>query len=423
MNIKSLLLGSAAVLVAATGARAADAIVIPEPEPVEYVRVCDAYGAGFFYIPGTETCLSISGYVWYQIGANGYGQRLLETDGGGNNDFYSQDTRGYVGGATGDGWLTQVRTRVNFDARSDTEWGTLRAFIRMQATFAGNNTSADGPVLIDQGYIQLGGLMMGYSESFWADSKNGGPSNYGSHSWGGMYYGYQQRHLIGYRFNGGNGFFAAVSLEDDALAGEGYAPDVVAKVGVAQGWGAVWARVAYDESFDGSGYDILHGVDVAGVNSGGWAAQLGAQINVPNMPGSSLRVIGFYADGDNAYGAGAPSNTLLAQAPGVARAAGPMFGSAEWSVLGSYNHQINATLGVSVAAQYFSDLYFAGSDVTSGTDAWAAELSVVWVPVENFEIRTEIHYDDVGDIDSFNGSTPLDPNGTFSGFLRFTRYF
>src|SRR5690606_14932716 len=55
MNIKSLLLGSAATLVAATGAKAADAIVVAESEPVNYVRVCDAYGAGFFYIPGTET--------------------------------------------------------------------------------------------------------------------------------------------------------------------------------------------------------------------------------------------------------------------------------------------------------------------------------------------------------------------------------
>ena len=36
MNIKSLLLGSAAALVAVTGARAADAVVAPEPEAVEY---------------------------------------------------------------------------------------------------------------------------------------------------------------------------------------------------------------------------------------------------------------------------------------------------------------------------------------------------------------------------------------------------
>ena len=69
MNIKSLLLGSAAALVAVSGARAADAVVVAEPEPVEYVRVCDAYGAGFFYIPGTETCLKIGGYVRYDAKA------------------------------------------------------------------------------------------------------------------------------------------------------------------------------------------------------------------------------------------------------------------------------------------------------------------------------------------------------------------
>ncbi len=68
MNIKSLLLGSAAALIAVSGARAADAVVVAEPEPAEYVKICDVYGAGYFYIPGTETCLRIGGYVRYDIG-------------------------------------------------------------------------------------------------------------------------------------------------------------------------------------------------------------------------------------------------------------------------------------------------------------------------------------------------------------------
>lgn len=35
---------------------------VPESfsQPVEYVRVCDAYGVGYFYIPGTETCVNAS---------------------------------------------------------------------------------------------------------------------------------------------------------------------------------------------------------------------------------------------------------------------------------------------------------------------------------------------------------------------------
>ena len=60
MKLKALLLGSAAAMIAVSGANAADAIV-DEAHPVEYVRVCDMYGAGFFYIPGTETCLKLSG--------------------------------------------------------------------------------------------------------------------------------------------------------------------------------------------------------------------------------------------------------------------------------------------------------------------------------------------------------------------------
>ena len=53
MNFRAVLLCSAAVLAGGLGARAAD---LPAVEPVEYARICDAFGAGFFYIPGTDTC-------------------------------------------------------------------------------------------------------------------------------------------------------------------------------------------------------------------------------------------------------------------------------------------------------------------------------------------------------------------------------
>lgn len=404
MNIKSLLLGSAAALVAVSGARAADAVVVAEPEPVEYVRVCDVYGAGFFYIPGTETCLAISGYVWYQIAAGSFDTTSAPGRGG--------DTTGYYDASTlNEGWIKSVRARVNFDARSETEWGTLRGYIRLQSTWNGYNT-VDGPVSVDQAYIQLGGLTMGYTESAWTATQYGGASNWGSHSWGGLYYGYQQRDLIAYSFQGGNGFFGTISLEDDGLTGEGYMPDIVAKVGVNQGWGSVWAKVAYDESFDGSPRTLS---GMTGTNSGGFAAGIGAQINVPNMPGSSLRVLAFWADGAHNYNVGSPSAIF-----------GPTgesyYGGSQWSVLASYNHQFSSTLGVSVGAQYFNNLYYSGSDVKSGVDAWAAEASVVWTPITNFEVRTEIVYTDVGAFKAPATATG-NPAGTLSGYLRFTRYF
>ncbi|MBN8937876.1 MAG: porin, partial [Rhizobiales bacterium] len=50
---QSLLLGTAAGFIAIAGAQAAD---LPgKAAPAEYVRICDTYGAGFFFIPGTDT--------------------------------------------------------------------------------------------------------------------------------------------------------------------------------------------------------------------------------------------------------------------------------------------------------------------------------------------------------------------------------
>ena len=50
--VKSLILGSAAGLIAMGGAQAADLPV--KAKAVEYVRICSLYGAGFWYIPGTD---------------------------------------------------------------------------------------------------------------------------------------------------------------------------------------------------------------------------------------------------------------------------------------------------------------------------------------------------------------------------------
>src|SRR5215510_15823493 len=59
--VKGLLLGSAAGLVAVSGTQAADLPV--KAKPVQYVKICTLYGEGFYYIPGSDICLKIGGYV------------------------------------------------------------------------------------------------------------------------------------------------------------------------------------------------------------------------------------------------------------------------------------------------------------------------------------------------------------------------
>ena len=64
---KSLLLGSAATLVVVAGAQAADLPTKKGAPAAEYVKVCKVGDIAGFIIPGSDTCLKISGYVNAQI--------------------------------------------------------------------------------------------------------------------------------------------------------------------------------------------------------------------------------------------------------------------------------------------------------------------------------------------------------------------
>ncbi|PWL18215.1 porin [Falsochrobactrum shanghaiense] len=234
MNIKSLLLGSAAALVAATGAQAADVIVAPEPEAVEYVRVCDAYGAGYFYIPGTETCLRIHGYIRYDVR--------------GGDDAYS--------GVEWGGWRKRTRFTLRTSTASETELGTLKTYtetrFQWDATpgnygdtgYEGYGDDADS-TKIQFAYIQLGGLKVGLDESefltftgYLGDIMNDDV----------VYAGNYRTGKISYTFSGGNGFSAVIALEeggDDYVVND-YVPHIVGGLKYAQGWGSIAAVAAYD---------------------------------------------------------------------------------------------------------------------------------------------------------------------------------
>ncbi|MFJ7355918.1 porin [Phyllobacterium sp. NPDC097923] len=227
MTIKSFLLGSAAALVAVTGARAADAVVVAEPEAVEYVRVCDTYGKGFFYIPGTETCLKIGGYLRYDAK-------------GGDNV--------YKGGEFGT-WQKKTRATLRFDARTETELGTLRSYIetRFQYNNGANDTS------IPNAYIELGGFRIGV-----ADEIFGSFTGYAGNIINDDVINYQSDHSnqVSYTFNAGNGFSAMIGAEQGESVGnnyysydyriDDYMPHVLAGAKYEQSWGKISGIVGYD---------------------------------------------------------------------------------------------------------------------------------------------------------------------------------
>ena len=115
--VKSLILGSAAGLIAMSGAQAADLPV--KAKAVEYVRICSLYGAGFFYIPGTDTCIKLGGYLRVDTTFNGgvYGQPVYSAATPARVIAIAITSRPFPYGLT-------------VDTRTATEYGVVRTFGR-----------------------------------------------------------------------------------------------------------------------------------------------------------------------------------------------------------------------------------------------------------------------------------------------------
>jgi outer membrane immunogenic protein len=92
--------------------------------PVEYVKVCSSYGAGFFYIPGTDTCIRLDRSVRFDYGVGASGT-------------YTEQPA--VGNRYG------LRTPA-YDIRQQACYGTVRSFARVGALPQNNNC-----IILNQG--------------------------------------------------------------------------------------------------------------------------------------------------------------------------------------------------------------------------------------------------------------------------------
>jgi hypothetical protein len=216
-------MGSAAGLMAVSAAQAADLPV--KAAQVEYVKVCSLYGAGFWYVPGTDTCMKIGMFVRDTFGVDVSGTGPLGTGGGtGAGRFDRTDSS--MGAFQG-------RAVVSFDTRTQTEYGTLRSYMNLgyeQSTqgnwpnFAvtpGATTTAEGPVTKEaagngaynnRAFIQFAGFTVGRMRSFF-DIIALGAYTYGANrttadsAAGGIFGG-------GYTAQFGGGFSLSLGLED-----------------------------------------------------------------------------------------------------------------------------------------------------------------------------------------------------------------
>lgn len=192
MNVKSILLSSTVAFVAISGAQAASTF-IAEPEPVEFVRVCDAYGKGYFYIPGTETCMRLSGNVRADFIGGDNIDANTNADLNTKNKTYSASSR-----------LTLV-----FQAASETELGTLRSYARIFSNW-NNGQNKDGAKLT-AAYIELGGFRVGLDDTIFSSWTGGYGNVINDDSVAPA--GNIRTNFISYTFSGDTGFSAIIGAE------------------------------------------------------------------------------------------------------------------------------------------------------------------------------------------------------------------
>lgn len=412
MKLKVALTTTAALLCSGS-AYAADAI-IAELEPVEYVRVCDSYGEGYFYIPGTDTCMRFSGYMRADLkgGDNVYAYKNKK-----NRDTYA--------------W--RARAELRFQTATDTELGTLRTLIELRNQWDDGDDTLSGQLRF--GYIELGGLRVGVDESiFWHWTGYLGKVLNDDIVDPGMF---QRTNVISYTFAAGNGLSAIIGVEQGTnggsdnsgdnyyLRGSGhrvgpnsgagiignpdarhffsgsqiddYTPNVLLGVKYQQGWGSIAAIGAYDAQWEE------------------WAAKLRINLNVTDR--LSLWVMGGYKSMNDFY-AYDDVYTNSRHHKGrdyYYRMHTSQYGDwgGDWAVWGGGTFQITQKASFNTQLTY------------DDSDLFSASVNVAYVLVPGLTVTPELSYVNFGNDKKWDDGSRVTFHGNdaVQGMLRLQRNF
>jgi len=467
--VKSLLLSTAAGIVAMTGAQAADLPV--KAKPVQYVKICSLYGAGFFYIPGTDTCLKIGGYARSEWDENAQGSFNPTVNGSSAQETRAQNSL-----------TSRSRFLATFDVRSQTEYGTLRGYTRagFQWTTGDASLGSGATLYLDRAFVQLGGWTFGKTVSFYdlsiAEMGYSDQTQILFRTTGG-----QGVAVLAYTAQLGNGLSASLSVEDNAesrmpilnvggtggvgvaqfntlnstsgiggqptsaVAGE-KVPDLVANLRVDQAWGT--AQIAGALHNDSATYynNTTIGSTAHPSDSLGFAVGGGVKINLPMLGAKdSVGVAANYCSGAVGYCAnqngdnnGSGFGLVRSGTVGVGflddafyngtGTTGSLELSKAWNVNGGIQHwwasNWNSTLwgaylNYKANSNSIDTLICPGLVNASGAalgagcadwSAWQVGSRTVWNPVTNMDITLEVLYTRIKSSES--GALITGANGT-----------
>jgi hypothetical protein len=341
MNFRSFILASAAVLATAGAVKAADLAVA---EPVDYMKVCDAAGSGYFYAPGTETCIRIGGYV--------------------RSDAIWDETSN----ADASTWNFKTRARLNLQTWSNTDMGALTSYIRFQ-------TDSDASTfIVDRAWMALGGFTVGYNTSFYDYQDGDGGYKLIENSGFRSDYRVDQ---IGYVFKA-DAFSLGFSVEQERGSnGMGFQdteirPDFVGYIGYTAGALDLKLSGAFVDDSDAGGWGSY------GDGDGGFGVQFAGQIKLDQIAkGDGIRFVVAYSDDANPY-----TGTNKAFSTST-------WGDEAWSALISARHYWAPNFVSAATLSYATATAYAGGDDGS---AWQGVVAANYSPVKNLWIGGELMY-------------------------------
>ena len=434
-HLKTILASGAAVFATVAGAQAAD-LPSAKSAPVSYVRICDVYGAGFFYIPGTQTCLRVGGRVRFEFG----GQTLksgIRHQSAGAVAFINKNGLDQIG------WNS--RGYLNMDARTQTAWGTVQTVIIMRINSASGiygttffNTPAGNAFTptLENAYIRFAGFTFGRAYS---NVEPIPPYMWNADQSGGFGAGIKQ---IAYTATFGGGFSATLGIEDKndsgpmvtanaigapnilggpaataTAVGPSRLPVVAGNLRVDQAWG--WAQLSGAVGQNTANFATPAALAVVNgngplVKSTGWYVGAATRINLPMIAaGDHLHLQAQFANGlinyvgpeaNGGNGKIGPWNGGLIRADrNLTLFCGPVVCSSEqtksWSALAMFTHYWAPSVRQNLSASY--QVITPGAQTRAnpwgnGGLSTARQLSlgtnVIWSPVAGFDIGLELTY-------------------------------
>lgn len=449
--VKSLLLGTAALVAGSFSAQAAD---LAAAEPVEYVKICDAYGAGYFFIPGSnDTCLRISGFVRAYFLYQGRNQNNARGAGDGGEqtniispvvvnpivngaavattitnpnfalNYANYGALGNLGAATAglpagtiirgnaetsDQYVSGIRALLRFDARTKTEFGILRSFFEFAA--ASSNAATNGTALqVRYGFVQFGPITAGVTDSFFnPDGTDLFGSIAGDRS--------TRNAVLAYTASLGNGISVTLSAEDASVtngtggtggaiigaAGEAWTrravqvPDGVANIRVAQSWGTaqISGAIAQQRFANTACGNIVAVGGVCTTNRVGWAVSGGVNIKLDAITkGDNFIARAVYTEGAISYIGNLGGQSYFGNS---GTADNTLTRRTGFAVLGEFNHYFTPAIRAAIVGGYASlggnpSAAF-GNSIVYLKDTWDIHGQLFWTPVRGFDVGVEIFY-------------------------------